>query len=121
MSPRGARVADLLARERKTGFPCPKCQKPTRCVDSRPSDDGWRRRRGCSCGWRFSTREISIDEAGVDFLPEIWAAKNLMAKATEAMLALDILLTKAQERAELLREFEVTRYGNAAPRGKHEC
>jgi transcriptional regulator NrdR family protein len=37
---------------------CPRCQSPTRAVDSRESAYGWRRRRKCEgCGWRFTTYE----------------------------------------------------------------
>ena len=40
------------------GFKCPKCDQQALVVDSRPSDDGVRRRRHCGrCGHRFTTYE----------------------------------------------------------------
>lgn len=46
-------------------FGCPKCEKPLRVVDSRPSTfmgaRAIRRRRVCVCGHRFTTFEIPAD------------------------------------------------------------
>ncbi len=114
----GSKQAALLAKSRATGLKCPTCGASTRCIDSRPSEHGWRRRRGCPNNHRFTSYEV-ICEPTKDMTAEIWRAKKLMAQATEAMLALDVLLSRAQDRAELVREFEASKYGNAAPRGNH--
>jgi len=46
------------------GFPCPKCGARSGVIDSRPtSDGGIRRRRRCRCGHRFTTREVTDDQA----------------------------------------------------------
>lgn len=46
-----------------TGIICPACgSAKTDVKDSRPQPDGWRRRRLCGCGHRFSTMELVVDE-----------------------------------------------------------
>lgn len=45
------------------GFKCSECNRNTRLIDVRIGEGGdWmRRRRECSCGFRFSTAEIIVD------------------------------------------------------------
>lgn len=40
-----------------------------------------------------------------------------MANATSELIKLDILLSKMADRADILRELNMTRYGGAGPRG----
>lgn len=37
---------------------CPKCESPTEVINSRKRDGTVARRRLCSCGERFSTKEV---------------------------------------------------------------
>lgn len=39
---------------------CPKCESPTEVINSRKKDGTVVRRRLCSCGERFSTKEVII-------------------------------------------------------------
>lgn len=39
---------------------CPKCNSPTEVINSRKKDGTVVRRRICSCGERFSTKEVII-------------------------------------------------------------
>lgn len=98
--------------KKDTGFKCPSCNEIAWVLDSRPADHGWRRRRGCVNGHRITTREIIADDSQ-DFSVEIWSAKKIVAEAAESLLKLDVLLAKAQDRADLQKEFEGARYGNA--------
>lgn len=46
-----------------TGVLCPACgSAKTDVKDSRPQPGGWRRRRRCACGHRFTTMELVVDE-----------------------------------------------------------
>lgn len=46
-----------------SAFACPECKTvKTKCVDSRLGPNGWRRRRRCENGHRFTTLESPIPE-----------------------------------------------------------
>ncbi|WP_157266443.1 NrdR family transcriptional regulator [Azohydromonas aeria] len=46
-------------------FPCPACGASMRCIESRPTDQGTRRRYRCaSCDYRASTLEVLAEVAG---------------------------------------------------------
>jgi len=68
---------------------CPRCEEKTSVVDSRSTGEfGWRRRRSCpSCGYRFSTKEISGEIIG-NILKENKTLKA-QAKVYETALGLD--------------------------------
>ncbi len=60
---------------------CPRCKQLTRqdVLDSRPSQDGIRRRRLCPCGHRFTTRERIVGSKGPGGILrqiETWAKKR---------------------------------------------
>jgi len=48
---------------------CPKCKSPTEVINSRKRDGTVARRRLCSCGERFSTKEVITDSKQVSFKP----------------------------------------------------
>lgn len=54
-----AKVAQMLKKTRlEGGYPCPLCQTAMAVTNSRPVEDGIRRRRGCPrCAHRLSTVE----------------------------------------------------------------
>jgi len=46
------------------GLGCSACGEAglSEVLDSRPQEGGWRRRRRCACGHRFSTMEVVVSE-----------------------------------------------------------
>jgi transcriptional regulator NrdR family protein len=46
---------------------CPKCESPTEVINSRKKDGTVVRRRLCSCGERFSTKEVITTSRKVTF------------------------------------------------------
>lgn len=52
---------------------CPECHYRSRCVDSRPCEQGIRRRRMCrKCGKRFTTLEVVVGIENRAILPQIY-------------------------------------------------
>lgn len=61
------------------GIPCPKCEQPSKVLDSRPHEIGRTRRYIClSCALRFQT---------VEFPVSLDARKNRTGPSTEGMIA----------------------------------
>lgn len=46
---------------------CPKCESPTKVINSRKKDGTVARRRLCACGERFSTKEVITTSRKVTF------------------------------------------------------
>ena len=50
------------------GVQCPICERhESRVTDSRMSGPGIRRRRECTCGYRFTTYEYAVIKSAIDF------------------------------------------------------
>lgn len=65
-------------------WPCPKCaSRRTRVVDSRQTQNGIRRRRGClDCAERWTTYEITLPPGGIrQMLLAVQTSRNNMALA----------------------------------------
>ena len=60
---------------------CPKCESPTEVINSRKRDGTVVRRRLCSCGERFSTKEVITTSKKVTFSKVVKALS--MTKAAE--------------------------------------
>jgi transcriptional regulator NrdR family protein len=48
---------------------CPKCESPTEVINSRKKDGTVARRRLCSCGERFSTKEVITNSKQISIKP----------------------------------------------------
>lgn len=106
-----------------TGYRCQHCTEFAFVVDSRPSPHGWRRRRACPSGHRFTTYETTVSE-GKDFVPEIEEAIRTMEQAEDAIQVLSVLLDKMHDRARLAKAMDSDRYAgvmrvpnNTSPEG----
>lgn len=50
---------------------CPKCKSPTEVINSRKKNGTVARRRLCSCGERFSTKEVIVASKQVSLKKEV--------------------------------------------------
>ena len=68
---------------------CPKCESPTEVINSRKRDGTVVRRRLCSCGERFSTKEVITDSRKVTFKKIVKALSMTKAVTGEWTVKLD--------------------------------
>lgn len=62
--------------DRGGAIPCPKCGARTRCTDSRPCEQGIRRRRMCrKCSERFTTLEVIVGVDGRSDMPDLFVER----------------------------------------------
>lgn len=68
---------------------CPKCESPTEVINSRKRDGTVVRRRLCTCGERFSTKEVITDSKKVTFKKIVKALSMTKAVTGEWTVKLD--------------------------------
>jgi len=68
---------------------CPKCESPTEVINSRKKDGNVVRRRLCSCGERFSTKEVITTSRKVTFKKVVKALSMTKAVTGEWTVKLD--------------------------------
>jgi transcriptional regulator NrdR family protein len=68
---------------------CPKCESPTEVINSRKKDGTVVRRRLCSCGERFSTKEVITTSRKVTFKKVVKALSMTKAVTGEWTVKLD--------------------------------
>ena len=68
---------------------CPKCDSPTEVINSRKRDGTVVRRRLCSCGERFSTKEVITTSRKVTFSKVVKALSMTKAVTGEWTVKVD--------------------------------
>jgi transcriptional regulator NrdR family protein len=68
---------------------CPKCESPTEVINSRKKDGNVVRRRLCSCGERFSTKEVITTSRKVTFSKVVKALSMTKAVTGEWTVKVD--------------------------------
>jgi transcriptional regulator NrdR family protein len=68
---------------------CPKCESPTEVINSRKKDGNVVRRRLCSCGERFSTKEVITTSRKTTFKKVVKALSMTKAVTGEWTVKLD--------------------------------
>ena len=68
---------------------CPKCESPTEVINSRKRDGTVVRRRICSCGERFSTKEVITTSRKVTFSKVVKALSMTKAVTGEWTVKVD--------------------------------
>jgi transcriptional regulator NrdR family protein len=68
---------------------CPKCKSPTEVINSRKKDGTVARRRLCSCGERFSTKEVITTSRKVTFKKVVKALSMTKAVTGEWTVKVD--------------------------------
>jgi transcriptional regulator NrdR family protein len=68
---------------------CPKCESPTEVINSRKKDGTVVRRRLCSCGERFSTKEVITTSRKTTFKKVVKALSMTKAVTGEWTVKVD--------------------------------
>jgi transcriptional regulator NrdR family protein len=68
---------------------CPKCESPTEVINSRKKDGNVVRRRLCSCGERFSTKEVITTSRKTTFKKVVKALSMTKAVTGEWTVKVD--------------------------------
>ena len=68
---------------------CPKCESPTEVINSRKKNGNVVRRRLCSCGERFSTKEVITTSRKTTFKKVVKALSMTKAVTGEWTVKLD--------------------------------
>lgn len=88
-----------------SAFACPECKTTkTKCVDSRLGPNGWRRRRLCENGHRFTTLECAVPEG--QSTRECRTEAQLIRDAERSLLEAEVLRSIRDELTERIAKLE---------------